>query len=95
MQSVHGQPTIEATDEQDAGIWTDEDYGAYAVGVVWVGLCWGDTIVAAALPAVSVACMVSGIVAGVVPGAVVVEASLPNQRGTLRQLPGPRRLYPY
>lgn len=57
----------------------DEDYVVCAAGIVWVGL-WGDTTVAAALPAARVACTVCGVVAGVVPGAVVAEACPLNQR---------------
>lgn len=68
----------------------------YTVGVVWVGLCWGDTIVAAALSVACVVCMASEAVVGGVPGVVVVAEAYPlNQRRTLRWLPRPRRLYPY
>ena len=56
---------------------------AYAAGVVWVGLYWGDMIAAAALPVACVACTVSGVAAGVVPGVVAAEFCPPNRRGIL------------
>lgn len=95
MRSVHSQPIIGGKDEQDAGVWAGEGYVAYAPGVVLVGLCWGDTIVEAALPAACAACMVLGAVAGVVPGAVVAEVCPLSQRRALRRLPGMSRLCPY
>ena len=58
---------------------------------VWVGLCWGDTTVAAALPAAYMACVVFEVVAEVVPAAAEAEACPPNRREALRWLPGKRR----
>ena len=91
MRSVHNKSTTGDEDERYVGIWTGEDCVAY---VAWVGL-WGDTIVAAALPAAWAACTVYGVVAGVVPGAAVAEAGRLNQRRGSRWPPGTRRLYPY
>ena len=56
--------------------------GGYVACVAWVGLCWGDTTVAAAHrhPVACVACGVSGVVAGVVPEVVAAEVCPPNQR---------------
>ena len=79
MRSVCNQSKTENRDERYAGIWMDESYAAHAAGVVWVGL-WGDTTVAAALPAARVACTVCGVVAVVVPGGAVAEVCPLNQR---------------
>jgi len=84
IRSVYNQSTTRGKDEQYVGIWADGGYVAYAAGVASVGLWWGDRIVAAALPAAIVAYKVCGVVAGVVPGATVAEASPPNQRRGLR-----------
>lgn len=93
MRSVYGRSTIRDKDEQYTGFWAGESFVVYAAGVVWVGLYWGDTIVVVVLP---VACMVSGVVVEGVPGAAVVAEACPlNQRGNLRWLPEPRKLYPY
>lgn len=95
MRSVQGHSVIGDKDEQDAGVWTDERYAVYTPDAVWVGLCWGDRIVAAVLPVAYVVYMASGAVAEVVPGAVVAEACPLDQRGTLRWLPRLRILSPY
>ena len=93
IRSVDNRSTTADKNEQYAGIWTGEGCAAYAAAVAWVGLWWGDMIVAAALPAAYAACTVCGVVGGVVPGAAVAEAGRLNQRGS-RWLPGSRRLYP-
>lgn len=49
MRLAHSQSIIGDKDEQYAGVWADERYMVYAPGVVLVGLCWEDKIVAAAL----------------------------------------------
>jgi len=71
-----------------------ERYVVCVAGVAWVGLCSGDTFVAAAHPAACAAYMVCGVVAGVVLEAVVAEACPLNQIGALQQLLGPMRLSP-
>ena len=87
--SQFSQSIIGDKDELAAGVWMDEGPVAYAPGVVWVE----DKTVAAVLPAACTACLVSGVAAGVVPGAVAA-GTYPLSQRTLRLLLGLRRLCP-
>jgi len=76
--SVYNEAISGGKYEQNAGIWIDEGRVAH---VARVGLCWGGTTGAVAHRRLA-ACVVCGVVAGVVPGMVVVEVCPPNRRGT-------------